>query len=185
MTEEEIQNLPEILKRHIGTLEKVSYDSARKESMSSSQIKVIEFDKIPKEYARGKGYPSMPKSNDALYRKDGKWHFVEFKNGSISKDELYRKLYDSLIILIELGVIEGFSEARENVTYTLVYNQEQSQNRKEYASASRKKTWNYISERAKQEVRVYGIGNFQGYLFRETHTYTPLDFAQKTVAELE
>ena len=42
-------------------------DKTNHQTMCDSHIKVVEFDKIPDEYARGKGWRGVPKSNDALY----------------------------------------------------------------------------------------------------------------------
>lgn len=93
MTEETIKKLPDILKKHVCTLKKASLDDSRSSNMCESTVKVIDFDKIPNEYSRGKGFPGVPNSNDALYiGVEGKWYFIEFKNGSIDKANIYRKL---------------------------------------------------------------------------------------------
>ena len=47
MIEEVIEKLPEILKKHICTLKKASKDITNGKYMSESDIKVINFDKIP------------------------------------------------------------------------------------------------------------------------------------------
>ena len=49
----------------------------------------------------------MPCSNDALYVQDkNHWFFFEFKNGKIDATQLYRKIYDSIIMLLEMNVIQ-------------------------------------------------------------------------------
>ena len=89
MTEEALKQLPENLKRYICTLKKASRDTTNNEPMCESMITVVNFDKIPNEYARGRGWSGVPKSNDALYiDRQGKWFFIEFKNGTINKDEV-------------------------------------------------------------------------------------------------
>lgn len=90
--------------------------------MSESCIKVVNFDKIPSVYSKGKGWKSVPKSNDVLYISNDQWYFIEFKNGSIDKANLYRKIYDSLIMLIELGIIASLDDSRNKINYILVYN---------------------------------------------------------------
>lgn len=108
MTEDILNELPEVLARHTCTLKAASYDDSRNVSMCESRMKVINFDKIPKAYLRGKGWRHVPNSNDALYiSPDKKWFFIEFKNGSIDRSDVYRKIYDSIIMLIELGSIFG------------------------------------------------------------------------------
>lgn len=106
MTENTISKLPKVLKKYLCTMTRASKDITNDEAMCESNITVINFDKIPNEYTRGKGWRGVPKSNDALYiDDDNKWFFVEFKNGTIHKEDIYRKIYDSLIMLIELKII--------------------------------------------------------------------------------
>ena len=82
MTDEVISKLPEVLRGHICTLKRASGDTTNNEYMCESGLRVINFDKIPDEYARGKGWTGVPKSNDALYiDMNGNWFFIEFKNG--------------------------------------------------------------------------------------------------------
>ncbi|WP_270556604.1 hypothetical protein [Dorea amylophila] len=171
MTEEVINKLPEELKTHICTIKKASKDNSNNICMCKSDIKVIDFDKIPKNYARGKGWRGFPKSNDALYIDvQGKWYFIEFKNGTVEKDDIYRKIYDSLIMLMEWGIIQDFNYVRENVSYILVYSEEKYG--KIQWSPARKQNYNYIMNLAGQEERLFGIEKFESYLFKETHTYT-------------
>jgi len=171
MTDNTINALPEIFKNNICTLKRASLDDTNRQYMCDSCLKVIHFDKLPKEYARGKGWPGVPKSNDALYiDTSGKWYFIEFKNGGIQKHNLFRKLYDSLILLWEQKLIPDFEFARENINYILVYNSEGFDKTQE--SPAREATYNYFEQLAKQEKRLFEIDKFEKYLFNETHTYT-------------
>lgn len=172
MTEDVILKLPAPLKKNICTLEKSSMDTTNKKTMCNSPLKVVNFDKIPNEYSRGKRWIGVPKSNDALYIDiNGKWHFIEFKNGTVRKDEIYRKLYDSLIMLIEWNVIPDFDFVRKNIDYILVYNNKKYERTPD--SQARSQTYHYIVKLARQEERLFDIDKFEGYLFNETHTYTP------------
>lgn len=171
MTEEVINKLPKQLEKYICTLKKASMDTTNKSSMCESSIKVVNFDKIPNEYSRGRGWDGVPNSNDALYIDiEGKWHFIEFKNGTIQKDEVYRKLYDSLIMLMEWDIIPNFDFVRKNIKYILVYNGEKY-GRIQHSQA-RDQNYSYFMKLAQQEERLFGIDKFEGYLFNETHTYT-------------
>ncbi|MBM6668062.1 hypothetical protein QUW49_04685 [Lacrimispora saccharolytica] len=172
MTEEVMESLPEKLKPHICTLKRASMDTTKNIPMCESGIEVVNFDKIPNEFARGRGWSSVPKSNDALYKDvDGKWFFVEFKNGTIKTHEIYRKLYDSLIMLLEWGIFPSFDFIRNHVNYILVYNGEKTE--RIQPSVNRDATYEYITQLAKQEEKLFGIEKFEKYLFNETHTYTP------------
>lgn len=68
MTDKVIKELPDIFIDNICTMKKASTDSTNKETMTESLIKVINFDKIPNIYAKGRGWKAVPKSNDALYK---------------------------------------------------------------------------------------------------------------------
>lgn len=180
MTEEVVYSLPEVLKKHLCTLKKASMDTTNKAPMCESPIKVVDFDKIPNEFARGKGWSGGPKSNDALYiDTQGMWHFIEFKNGCIQKDEVYRKLYDSIIMLLEWGIISNFDFIRENMNYILVY--KEGKYGKIQKSLSREQTYGYFMELAEEEEKLFEVDKLEGYLFKETHTYTQSLFEKNFV----
>ncbi len=184
MTEEIIQNLHELLNKHECTLKKASFDRSKANYMCESQLKVINFDNIPNEYCREKHLPCLPKSNDALYiTEDGSWHFIEFKNGSIDKADLYRKIYDSIIMLLELGIIPNLDFARENISYILVYNSDKYP--KIPKSESREENYSYIMRIANTEERLFEIEKFEKYLFKETHTYSKELFNTKFIVPME
>lgn len=184
MVEEVKNKLPELLKNHTCTLKKASLDSTGQKPMCESNLEVIHFDKIPNEYARGKGWRAVPKSNDALYvAADGKWFFIEFKNGkSIKIQDIYKKLYDSIIMLVDSNII-NFQFIREKGVYILVYNAEKHPAVQE--SGSRDCFGAYVTELAKEEGQLFGIENLEGYLFRETHTYTEAQFERNFIKPIE
>ncbi|MFA6941081.1 MAG: hypothetical protein WCQ54_08900 [Clostridiaceae bacterium] len=183
MTEDKIKNLPDILKNHICTLKKSSFDDCNSINMCESSLKVVDFDKIPNEYSRGKGWANVPKSNDALYINDNGWYFVEFKNGSIDKSEIYRKLYDSVIILISLNIIPNMEFVRTKIEYILVYNSNKYP--KIQDSQSRSNTFSFILERAKIEEKLFDIDKFEKYIFKATHTYSKEEFTEKFIKLME
>lgn len=180
MKEEIIKELPDVLRDKICTLKTASRDDTKREYMCDSSLQVINFDRVPNEYSKGKGWRGVPKSNDALYiDSSGKWYFIEFKNGAVKKDNIYRKLYDSLVMIYEMGLIPDFNFSRNNINYILVYNGEK-QNRVQ-ESASRTATYNYIYRLSQREEKLFGIEDFEGYLFCETHTYTKELFKEKFI----
>ena len=184
MTEEVINKLPDIFKARISNKKKASYDNENHVYMSESQMKVILFDKIPKSYAKNTNCPNVPASNDALYMsKDDDWYFIEFKNGSVDKADLYRKIYDSLIILLELGLMPDYSCIRGTVNYILVYNSEKYG--KIQASKARDMNFDYIMRLSDQEEQLFGVEKFEGYLFKTTHTYTKRLFEKNFVIPME
>lgn len=171
MTDRILQKLPDILKSHTCTMERASLDKSRSVTMSDSKIKVVNFDKIPKEYSKGRSWSNMPSSNDALYiTVDGKWYFIEFKNGSVEKASIYRKLYDSIIMMIDMGIMPDFQFARESVHYILIYNAEKYS--KIEKSESRNENYSYIMNLAKTEEKLFDVDKLEDYLIKEAHTYT-------------
>lgn len=121
MTEEVMESLPEKLKPHICTLKRASMDTTKNIPMCESGIEVVNFDKIPNEFARGRGW----------------------------RHEIYRKLYDSLIMLLEWGIFPSFDFIRNHVNYILVYNGEKTE--RIQPSVNRDATYEYITQLAKQE----------------------------------
>ena len=91
MTKEAIEKLPEVMKSMTATLKRCSKDDASSDYMTESRLLAVNFDRFSKYYCQVVKIAQQPKTNDALYcTEDGKWYFVEFKNGSIKKDEIYR-----------------------------------------------------------------------------------------------
>ncbi|MBQ8800504.1 MAG: hypothetical protein IJZ55_13185 [Lachnospiraceae bacterium] len=183
MTEDTISKLPEVLTDYMATLKRTSKDETNAEFMTESTLRVVHFDKLPQVYARGKGWRAVPKSNDALYVDGDKWFFIEFKNGTIKRDDIYRKIYDSLIMLIELGAITGYQFSRDNIDYILVYNSDKYSKCQE--SASREKNFSYIMSLAQKEEKLFDLELLEGYLFHEVHTYTKEMFQEKFVSVME
>lgn len=151
--------------------------------MCESNLTVIDFDKIPNEYGKRKKI-SSPKSNDALYIDDNNnWYFIEFKNGQIEKGEIYRKIYDSLIMLIEMNIAPNFDFFRSHAQYILVYNSKKSANAP--LSEARNFIYNNITNLAQQETKLFEVEKFEKYLFYETHTYAQELFQERFVAVME
>ena len=184
MTENVIETLPDILKNNMCTMKRASLDDTNRVYMCDSLLKVIHFDKVPNEYSKGRGWNGVPKSNDALYIDTyGKWYFIEFKNGKVYKDDIYRKIYDSLIMLWEKEILPDIDFVRDNVNYILVYNGKMYGRIQE--SPSRTETYNYFGRLSKKEERLFEIEKLEQYLFCETHTYTKELFKEKFIVEKE
>lgn len=184
MKDEVLESLHDTLKKHVCKLRKVSEDTNGKEKMCDSVLKVVNFDKIPKEYAKTIKAPWIVSSNDALYiSDDGQWYMIEFKNGTIDKLNLYRKIYDSIIMLMELEIIRDFHFARNNINYILVYNGDKSG--KIQKSTAQQVIYAYGMERAKKEEVLFDIDKLEKYLLKETHTYTKENFQKKFIEPME
>lgn len=166
------------------TLSKASRDNAHQVAMCESTLKVIHFDKIPKKYSKKIGCSKVPRSNDALYITDSDdWYFVEFKNGKIDSADVYRKCYDSLLMMLDMKIVDNLSFFREKGHYILVYNGEKYG--KSRPSPSREAIYAKLHHLAREEERLFGIDNFEGYLFKETHTYDKSTFEDKFIKPME
>lgn len=184
MTEEIKNSMPDIFKNLYCSLKTASRDETNRTSMTESMLSVIRFDRMPKEYARGKGWRGVPKSNDALYvSMDGRWFFIEFKNGSVELSDVYRKIYDSIIMVLDLGIVSDLDFFRNNGQYILVYNSKKYG--KVSQSQSRDAINDYFFRLAQEEERLFGIEKLEQYLFKETHTYSKEKFEKVFVKPME
>lgn len=182
MRDEVIEKLHDLFKSNIMPLYKTS--KSNDFHMVESDLTVVNFDKVPNEYSRGKSMRGVPKSNDALYIDEkNNWYFIEFKNGSVEKVDIYSKLYDSLIMLLEMKLVSDFDFCRTNISYILVYNDSKKDVVRE--SKSLKNIYGYVNDNAKTEEKLFGVERFDTYLVKETHTYTKKIFEEKFVKVME
>ncbi len=178
-----LEDYPEL--DHWTTMREASLDDAKGVYLTDScsgeidytKIQVIDFDDVKDAYCGSlqiKG--DYPCSNDALFCSvQDRLVFVEFKNGAVSKFNLSRKMYDSILILTDV-LQKGISYTRENVEYVLVcrekiLDKEEAQDREEIK--------NHISQKALSEgyeLISFGLERFKGYLLKDVHTYTPSQF---------
>ena len=197
------------------SLEQASRDDQNQVYMVHSQLQVCCFDKV-KEWYVGEKIPQAnptPKSNDALYFYENECFFIEFKNGKISNEvnfEINKKIYDSLFILFDLKymdpkgkMVDSISYTRENMTYILVYNEENyvkfGNTRQTAIGLDRQKerlennggriSQSYYRDQlykatrklAKEEFILFGLDQFKGYLFKNVYTFTEEEFEEKFV----
>jgi hypothetical protein len=94
--------------------------------MTSSQEKVVNFDKFKKSIAAKFSLNSSPNSCDALYmQSENEWFLIEFKNGKIDKEKIFQirgKIFQSLLLLTE-KLDRTIRFTRENLSFILVYNE--------------------------------------------------------------
>lgn len=113
------------------SLKETSKDDSDKRNivyMSKLENAVVNFDKVKEKYVSElENKLSMtPFSNDALFEKNGKWFFIEFKNGTIdnlTNAKIKMKIYDSLLVLLDI-LKQDIEFSRKNITYILVFNEE-------------------------------------------------------------
>ena len=118
------------------SLKETSYDEDNDTYLTNLDVKVYDFDKIKERYVKElKTYLSLSsipsfRSNDALYNKNGKLIFIEFKNGCITskmgKEKIRSKISESLLILTDI-LDATLKEMRDVCCYVLVYNKNKNE----------------------------------------------------------
>lgn len=106
-------------------LKDVSFDDTNKISMIESDERVIDFDAVKNDYIKSLKLTRTPKSNDALAQRNETFYFIEFKSGHVKKHDIAKKIYDSLLILMDI-ISQGITFTRENVEFILVYDYEKN-----------------------------------------------------------
>lgn len=204
--------MQEIIEEEKGSLQQASYDEEHDEYMVESQLQVCLFDRVKDWYVREKvsNVNPLPKSNDALFFGNEESFFIEFKNGKIDNAEnfnLYKKIYDSLLILFDLDYsdqkgrkVNSISYARANMNYILVYNEEryheagptrqtkegfERQNVEKKGSIHRDKLYKRIRNLANEELIKFGLDQFEHYLFKNVYTFTVTEFQERFVSKVE
>lgn len=170
----------------------LEYASKDKESgddvyMTHSQIMVTDFDKVKDEYTKIFKLNNHPASNDALYIKsDSESVFIEFKNGDINKFNIRKKIYDSVLIFTDL-VDCTISDTREHMEYILVYNSDKNSDPKTkyLESKNRDDIGKILLGYGRKELIKFGLEMFEGYCFKEVHTYNKEEFEQEFVNKIQ
>lgn len=179
----EREKIEAVLKEHYCTLKKASKDSSNGEYLCESQLPVMNFDKMPPYYQKSRP-GTRPMSNDALYiAPNDTWYLIEFKNGQVKKADIHDKIYDSILMLLDLGIIPDLDFARRHMEYILVYNREKNQRLEQ--SQSRDDLYGYMGRLARQEACFWDIDRFAGYLLKNSHTYSQEEFQEKFVEPME
>ena len=188
--------------RHVGIETKLSSVSEDKTESQNRDVRqlvyentrqdmdIIDMDEIAHNVYRLVRFPDSKKEEESLasadafvISSDNIWYFIEFKNGSIDKADLYRKIYDSVIMLLEMNIIPDIEFVRKNIEFILVYNSEKYGKIK--PSPAREANFNYILRRAGQEEKLFQVEKLEQYLLKETHTYTKELFNEKFVKPIE
>lgn len=82
-------------------------------------IQAVEFDSVVREWYKSRCKKSV-KSTDAFYEHSNEVYLIEFKNGSCDMYTMQRKIYDSVVALVDCGGW-SYSRAREQIIAILVH----------------------------------------------------------------
>jgi hypothetical protein len=95
--------------------------------MTSSQERVVNFDKFKESIVAKYKVNNSPNSCDVLYmRSENEWFLIEFKNGKIDEKKIFQirgKIFQSLLLLTE-KLDKTIHFTREKLNFILVYNED-------------------------------------------------------------
>lgn len=178
------------------TLKICSWDDYNKVHMVENENKVINFDQVKEEYVKNlkKGPCELPCSNDALFKTDDKYYFIEFKNGIIDNKtnaQIKMKVYDSLLILSDIEKM-SISDTRESVFYVLVFNDDNIDsnkiskqfNKEEYnrhnqvqPSPNRSLILSCLDDLSGDFGKAqFGMARFENFIFKKVYTIPKFRF---------
>lgn len=178
-----------LFNKNISSLKETSKDKQKKSIsyMTDSDYEVVNFDGVKNDYIRGLCISETPCSNDAVCVLEDKDTivFIEFKNGgSIKKYELWKKIYDSVLIFNDLSH-SLISETREKLEYILVYNEDKIQDnngqQNNHNSKNRDEIGKQLGKLSNEEYIKFDLKQFVNYLFKSVHTYTKEEFEKNFV----
>lgn len=160
------------------SLKETSYDEDNDAYLTNLDVIVYDFDKIKERYVKElktclslSSIPSF-RSNDALYNKNGKLIFIEFKNGCITsskgKEEIRSKISESLLILTDI-LDAKLKEIRKLACYILVYNQDKNKSFEQQRETSKYKLFTGIANLAKTNHLIEDFDRYRIF-FHKVYT---------------
>ncbi len=104
------------------TVRETSYDDKNNEYMVTMPAPAFDMDAAMRSYVESlPGQDGCPRSIDALLcGANGNYYLLEFKNGSVKKDEVLNKLYATLLMLQDVCSL-SLDDARSDFVFVLVY----------------------------------------------------------------
>ena len=149
--------------------------------MTDAENKVINGDKLIKKYNSKYKFSLKVSSVDAIYKfTNGIIYLIEFKSGSVNKEDVYKKAYDTYIALSELKLIKDINDSKSRVFYIMVYKEEHS----DYNTKIKNTLKKYLNDIRKNKD-YYKIGYFEGCLFKESFACSQDDFNTFIVKEFD
>lgn len=173
----------EFFPENITTLNKTSKDGDNVEYMTESEVTVINFDAVKEAYFKsfGSHINVCPCSVDALVlQNNGRWAFIEFKNGVIDSKErrnIRLKIKSSLLILCDIVKV-NLDFTREKLDLYLIYNHDKN-------NSSREKINDSVAVHAGEEPpRFKYLKMYENVFFKNVQSYSNLkieDFVRNIV----
>ena len=168
---------------HIETLDVLSRNDDGKTCLDSSlschALTAIKFDDIKDAWYNLKFFHQV-RSADVLYKNGDKYYLIEFKTGKPDNFDLHRKLYDSVLGLMEHAVLT-LDECRGNLQYLVVsleYDPHPCHSEMlAHFDAGDNEPWEYeVSKVALKNWPTKDIRKLSGFLVENIYKLCPADF---------
>ena len=148
-------------------------------SLTCHSLVAVNFDAVKDDWY-GKRFFHQVRSCDALYKNGDRYYLIEFKTGSPKNLDLFRKLYDSVIALVE-NKVQDFDGCRTRVQYLVVSRSykpcDSHREFLEHFERGDPEPWEYDVERdvLASDDRS-DIRRLSGFLVDRIYKLSPLDF---------
>lgn len=158
------------------SLKETSYDSENDIHMTNSSMYVVNFDQVKTQRSADLHISQCPTSADALYQDvNGSLYLIEFKNGCVHKADIFNKIYDSIIFLLDRKVLNDLSDCAKRLVFILVYN-----GARYHVEQNQIPSWgiisNYFSCLAHLPPVFDYIARFKGYCFKSVCALNSSEF---------
>ena len=196
MTEQEITYLKvKFPNAHFQSLEDLSIspansskalDSTRHEY--SAKLEAVNFDKVKEGWYQSRFHDQV-KSCDALYYHDNDYFLIEFKTGQVDGLDVFRKIYDSIIGLIEHNILT-LDDCRQHLNVILIANNAEESPNQPYADRLLGLAeWTYPTEGDRwkkfwENLKNKDIRRLTNFLVKWAYRMTPDDFERYCMEKL-
>ena len=139
-------------------------------------LKAVNFDKVKENWYQ-KRFHDQVKSCDALYYHGGDYFLLEFKTGEVKALDVFRKIYDSIIGLMEHGKLT-LDQCRRQLNVILIANNaENSPNAPLKSHLQQRSDWDYSKGNDfVKKLNDNDIRRLTNYLVKWAYRMTPDEF---------
>ena len=139
-------------------------------------LQAVDFDKVKEKWNQSRFHDQV-KSCDALYYQDGDYYLLEFKTGHVDGLDVFRKIYDSIIGLMEHGKLT-LEECRRQLNVILIANNAENSPNAPLSKHLQKLTkWRYSMNKAfLKSLKDNDIRRLTNFLVKWAYRMTPDDF---------
>ena len=184
MKEADFLKLPISLpyKGNVGTFLEISTNDKGEECVIAdgycADLSAIKFDDVKVNWY-GLTLPNQVRSCDALFVDEDNFYLIEFKTGKPENIDIHRKIYDSVIALMEHGVLT-LSDCRDHLQYIVVsrhYKDTVSGSLLGYLEDGMLEPWEYRVDRQTLETwDKHEIRKLTNFLFSKVYKLSLLEF---------